>query len=385
MMTSILAPFLRCDGAARWRRCALRCLVGYTAALAACSPGRHLYVAPHGADANPGTENAPFLTIARADAAAAPGYIIHVKPGTYAVAAPTPHSAGIVTRRSGTASARIRFVADVRWGARIVVSGTGIAWRSRGDYVDIEGFDISGTGRHGILADGAHLTIKNNVIHDLTISGGCNGSGGAAIDTNGGAGHVLIEGNVIRNIGAAMIGKCNTVQGIYIANPHNVVVNNLVSGVAAAGIQQWHGATASTIVNNTVFGSKIGVLIGGGDADALPNGSENNLVAQNIVVDNRSFGIVEGGKVGKNNRYVDNLLHANGKPIRVAGSVSGTVLADPEFTRYRPDGSGDYRLKPSSPARRSKISLPDGPVQALRTAQAAPPHLGASVIGPGGN
>ena len=216
-----------------------RCLgyAGLSALLAACSPSPHLYVAPEGADANSGTKASPFLTIARADAAAAPGYTIHVAPGAYPVSAPTLHSAGIVTSRSGTAAARIRFVSDIKWAAKILVSGTGIAWRSKGNYVDIDGFDISGSGRHGILADGANLRITSNLVHDLTISGGCTGSGGAAIDTNGGPGNVLIEGNVIRNIGAAMIGKCNTVQGIYSANPDNTVVNNFVSGVAAAGIQ----------------------------------------------------------------------------------------------------------------------------------------------------
>ena len=328
----------------------LMCCAGIITLLASCAPSKQLYVAPDGVDANPGTKALPFRTIARADAAAPPGYTIHVAPGTYEVSAPAAHSAGIVTSSSGTEKARIRFVSDVKWAAKIVVTGTGIAWQSKGNYVDIEGFDISGTGRHGILADGANLTITNNFVHDLTVSGGCTGSGGSAIDTNGGPGNVLIKGNVIRNIGYAMIGTCKTVQGIYIANPNNVVVNNIVSGVAAAGIQQWHGATDSTIVNNTVFRCKIGILIGGGDAGALPDGSKNNYVANNIVYDNLTFGIVEGGKVGENNRYVDNLVHSSGTSLRVSGQVSGTIAADPEFVDYRSDGTGNYRLKPTSPA-----------------------------------
>lgn len=353
------------------------CRIGLAALLAACSPSPHLYVAPDGADANPGTQAAPFRTIARADAAAAPGYTIHVAPGTYKVHAPSPHSAGINTARSGAASARIRFVSDVKWAAKILVSGTGIAWRSKGHHIDIEGFDISGSGRHGILADGAHLSITNNFIHDLTISGGCTGSGGAAIDTNGGPGTVLIKGNVIRNIGRAMLGTCKTVQGIYIANPNNTVVDNLVSGVAAAGIQQWHGATDSTILNNTVFRCKIGILIGGGDAGTLANGSQNNYVANNIVYDNMSYGIVEGGKVGANNRYVDNLVHASGTPVQVKGQVSGTIVEDPQFLDYRPDGTGDYRLKPSSPASRVSSEARTRAAQASGSPVETPPRLGA--------
>lgn len=310
---------------------------------------KDLYVSTTGSDSNPGTQAAPVKTIARADALASAGTIIHVAAGTYRVSAPSLDNAGIKTSKSGTATARIKFVSDVKWGAKIIVSGTGITWDSRGSYVDIEGFDISGSGRHGILAAGANLTMTNNFIHDLTISGGCNGSGGAAIDTYGPVGGVVIDRNVVRNIGASMIGKCNTVQGIYIANANNVVTNNLVSGVAMAGIQQWHGATASTIVNNTVFHTKDGILLGQGDAGTT-TGSANNYVANNVVYDNTTYGIVELGKMAGNNRYVNNLVAKSGTSMRVAGSVSGTISSDPLFVAYQANGTGNYRLSSSSPA-----------------------------------
>jgi hypothetical protein len=311
--------------------------------------GKHLYVAPTGKDSNPGTQAAPLLTIARADALASAGYTIHVAPGTYKVAAAALGSAGIKTSKSGTAAAHIRFVSDVKWGAKIVVSGTGITWDSKGSYVDIDGFDISGTGRHGILAGGANLTITNNFIHDLLVSGGCNGSGGGAVDTYGPVGNVLIDRNVVRNIGVKMIGSCATVQGIYVANANNVVTNNLVSGVAAVGITQWHGATASVIVNNTVFHNKEGILLGQGDAGTT-NGSANNYVANNIVYDNTTYGIVEGGKMAGNNRYANNLVTRSGTNVKVKGSVSGAISSEPLFVNYQANGTGDYRLSSSSPA-----------------------------------
>ena len=319
------------------------------AAPMASAVAKDLYVSTTGSDSNPGTQTAPVKSIARADALASAGTVIHVAAGTYRVSAPALDNAGIKTSKSGTATARIKFVSDVKWGAKIIVSGTGITWDSRGSYVDIDGFDISGSGRHGILAAGANLMMTNNFIHDLTISGGCNGSGGAAIDTYGPVGGVVIDRNVVRNIGASMIGKCNTVQGIYIANANNVVTNNLVSGVAMAGIQQWHGATASTIVNNTVFHSKDGILLGQGDAGTT-TGSANNYVANNVVYDNTTYGIVELGKMAGNNRYVNNLVAKSGTAMRVAGSVSGTISSDPLFVAYQANGTGNYRLSSSSPA-----------------------------------
>lgn len=348
---------------------------------ASCAGSKDIYVATTGSDTNPGTQDAPFLTISRADTVAGPGSTIHMAPGTYKVYAPAAHDAGITTLRSGTASARIRYLSTIKRAAKIVLSGTGMAWNSKGSYVDIDGFDVSGSGRLGILAEGSNLVIRNNFIHDLMVSGGCNGSGGAAIDTYGPGGDVLIDANVIRNIGYRWIegGSCNTVQGIYISNANNMVTNNIVSGVAAAGIQQWHGATASTIVNNTVFHNKIGILIGQGDAGVSPTGSENNKVANNIVFDNTKYGIVEQGKVGKNNRYLNNLVHSSGTNVLVAGTVSGTISADPLFMNYQANGEGDYRLRARSPAIREDAGENTLSAGFLRWMHSAAINLGAHI------
>ena len=321
------------------------------ALLASCDSSKHLYVATTGSDANPGTREAPLKTIARADALARAGYTIHVAPGIYEVAAPSARSAGIRTTTSGTATERIKFISDVKWGAKIVFSGTGMAWNSKGSYVDIEGFDISGTGRIGILAEGGNENISNNFIHDLTVSGGCNGRGGAAINVWGERGGAVIDSNVIRNIGQQWLAarSCNTVQGIYVANQNNRISNNIISGVASVGINSWHGATDSTIVNNTIFNSKMGIVIGQGDSGATAIGTQNNYVANNIIYRN-GYGITEMGKVGGNNRYVDNLVHSNDSNWRVKGAVSGTISADPLFMNYQANGSGDYRLQSKSPA-----------------------------------
>jgi hypothetical protein len=321
------------------------------AAAAVVTTGKHLYVATTGSDSNPGTQARPVKTIARADALARAGYTIHVAPGTYKVAAPSTGSAGIRTVRSGTAAARIKFVSDTKWGAKIVFSGTGMAWNSKGAYVDIEGFDISGTGRIGILAEGGKENITKNFIHDLKVSGGCNGGGGAAIDAWGPGGGAVIDSNVVRNIGVQWVAgrTCNTVQGIYVTNQKNRISNNVISGVASVGINSWHGATDSTIVNNTIFASKMGIVIGHGDSGATSAGTRNNYVANNIVYKN-AYGITEMGKVGGNNRYANNLVFDTGRSWLVKGTVTGTVAANPQFRGYMQDGRGSYRLNSNSPA-----------------------------------
>jgi hypothetical protein len=349
-----------------------------SASFTSCSATtRHYYVATTGSDDNPGTQAAPLLTISRADSLATAGYTIHVAPGTYQVSAPSPASDGIQTSKNGTANARIRFVSEVKWGARIVFAGTGIAWHSKGAYVDIEGFDISGTGRIGILATGGNETITKNFIHDLAVSGGCNGRGGAAIDVWG-PGGAVVDSNVVRNIGYQWVAdrSCNTVHGIYVASRNNRISNNVISGAASVGINSWHGATASTIVNNTIFNSKMGIVIGHGDSGATAVGTRNNYVANNIVYGN-GHGISEMGKVGGNNRYVDNLVYSNDSNWRVKGDVSGAISADPLFVNYQANGAGDYRLRRGSPAAGKGASTDLPPAALPETADGTPPEIGA--------
>jgi hypothetical protein len=150
-----------------------------------------------------------------------------------------------------------------------------------------------------------------------------------------------------------------------------------VSGVAAVGIQQWQDATNSTIVNNTVFHSKIGVLIGDGDAGALPRGSENNLVANNLIYDNITYGIVEGGTVGSGNRYINNLVYASGNPVRAAGTVSGTISAAPQFKNYQQNGLGDYHLLGTSPALNKGSPTYAPPTDLDGNVRDATPNIGA--------
>lgn len=369
--------FFNCAGPVQ---AALRVVAGvalFTLLTCCSAAAKHYYVAPTGSDDNPGTQAAPLLTISRADALASAGYTIHVAPGTYQVSAPSPNTAGIQTSKSGTAHARIKFVSDVKWGAKIVFSGTGIAWKSEGAYVDIEGFDISGTGRIGILAKGGNETITKNFVHDLAVSGGCNGRGGAGIDVWV-PGAAVVDSNVVRNIGVQWTAgrSCNTVHGIYVASQNNKISNNVISGAASVGINSWHGATASRIVNNTIFNSKMGIVIGHGDSGATALGSRNNYVANNIVYGN-GYGISEMGKVGGNNRYVDNLVYSNGSDWRVEGKVSGTISADPLFINYQANGAGDYRLQRGSPARGRGATTDLPPAALPEAADEKPPEMGS--------
>src|SRR5262249_27064975 len=129
--------------------------------------------------------------------------------------------------------------------------------------------------------------------------------------------------------------------------------------IAAFGIHTWHAANSITISNNLSFNNGAsGIVIGNGDS---PTGTlaDNFLVTNNILMNNSEWGVVEEGRVGSHNTYLNNLVFGNksgGVDIgKTAGFGSppavGTISSDPQFVNFQADGSGDYHLKSTSPAR----------------------------------
>ncbi len=310
------------------------------------------YVAPHGSDANPGTENLPFKTIVRASRVALPGTTIHVAPGTY--------QGGFKTSMSGTAGARIYYVSSKPWGARIVPPATSkhrIAWENRGNYVDIVGFDVDGSPAHrgvkwtdGIYSAGSYVAIRNNRVHHMARELACTSAGGAGIGIDSYYRGVdsEVSGNTVHDIGPY---HCRFMQGIYISTPGSAR-NNIVFNVGGAAIQLWHDANHVVVANNTVAGSTIGILVGGGDFYHTKGPNDYTMVHNNIVYDNK-YGIWEQGATGTHNSYRSNLVFQNGVAdwqLRNGLVHSGTIAQAPLFVKYGKNAWPDFRLQPGSPA-----------------------------------
>jgi parallel beta-helix repeat protein len=349
-------------------------------AVAAAPSAFHLYVAATGSDTNSGSEESPFRTITRAAAAAKPSTTVHVAAGTY--------RENVKTSVHGTAAARIRYVSDIKWGAKIIGSGKDAMWMNEGNYTEISGFDVSGSGRLGILNNASHTLIVGNHVHDLTVSGGCTSNGGAGINNaNYSASDDDIVGNVVHDIGVP--GKCSGVQGIYHSNLRGRIYNNIVYQVSAYGIHLWHAADNVIIANNTVFsngapGMGGGIVIGSGDS---PGGVvlNNTVVINNIVYDNPASSIHEYCYPGKNctgasNTIANNLVYRNGGEVTLrTGAASGTIGADPQFVDYQANGTGNYRLKLSSPGVDKGVTAfaPPGDIDNATRSRGAAPDIGA--------
>jgi hypothetical protein len=292
-----------------------------------------------------GSHSYPWRTISYADAHVSLGLygtVVHVAPGVY--------FGNVTTARSGTESARLRFVSDIKWGAKIVGSGGNYAkvWAANGSYVDIDGFDVSGTTSMGIYTNGTSDHVLNNHVHDLT-SCGASGSGGAGIDVGnyyGSGGWVI--GNVVHDIAIRYNapGTCSPgSHGIYLSQKYAVAENNIVYRVQTYGIHEYHAATNTIISNNLVFACG-GQYKGGGIVIAAhsPFGLPNNhtTVINNVVRNNPAWGIIEGWcspYCGPQNIYANNVVYQNGVNLYITGgtpgsNVHGNLGTNPQMVHF---------------------------------------------------
>src|SRR5437899_6183513 len=326
------------------------------------STGGNYYVAPSGSDANPCSAAAPCFTMQRVSQLLAPGDVAHFAAGNY--------SWGVQNVSvSGTASARITYISDVKWGAKI--TGGCPALENNGDYVDFVNFDVTGSCATGIMVNGNYNGVIGNHVHDLPGNNG--GYGGILVDcckyTSKGD---RIIGNVVHDI-ATSLGQSNTVHGIYVANAATIVQNNIVYRAAGWGLQLWHCPTNDTLSNNTVFNNfNGGIVIGGNSECPFASTNSNSVINNNIVYNNgtasnaNGYGIEEyasGGKV--NAQYANNLVYGNSPGnwnlMVTGGQGTNTVTAAPLFINYNPTGWGDYHEAVGSPsidAGKSLAALP---------------------------
>jgi hypothetical protein len=360
---------------------------GSCAAALTPAPTPEYYVSTTGSDTSgDGTSAKPWASITYASEnliVGSQGATVHVAPGVYSpVGVPCASALGgycaISTTKSGaSASARIVYVSDQKWGAKIKPASDGyLIWVNTGDYVDIVGFDISGDPGSNVGIDNraSYVRVIGNHVHDIPVTVGCaNGDGGSGIKHRGplrstweGHDNETI-GNVVHDIGPLkpdglpFASYCNHTAGISINNSKNKTMNNIVYRIATHGYCDWQSATNNTVANNLIFNNGatrddrgfIGgaILIGAGDSGtAVVN--DYTTVINNIIRNARGVALYEYGNTGIHNIYKNNLLFGNAGPIILNNGLTalGTITLDPLMVNFRLDGTGDYRLTSSSPA-----------------------------------
>lgn len=377
-------------------------LAGAQPSLHSAISNKNYYVSETGNDTNNGSRAHPWRTIQHANKMVKPGVTVHVLAGLYTgIASDSDYGSYITTTTSGTPDAWITYVAEPRWGARILVQGNGemclenpnkeacnggTLWANTANFIIIRDFDIAGLGTvtHGIVNYVSNVKIIGNKIHDIPapnkFGAGVNSTScrlQTQVDMHGWpCGNVWAIGNMIYNIGTAAGSVSPTsglIEGIYFSAPHENVVNNIVFDISNGWcIDLNHFDAQSIVTNNTIYNCgklENGNYFGGG----INISSEEDFavvdyvtVTNNIVANiHGQAGIMEriagGGRLGPHNFFSHNLLFKvdSGQNVQTcwsppsAGSghctnrlPAGSVVADPQFAVE----GVDFHVKPGSPA-----------------------------------
>jgi len=272
------------------------------------------YVSTTGSDSNQGTSASPYKTISKGISSLNPGDKLAIGPGQY--------SSFSVTK-SGTDLSPINIIAQ-----NATISGGNTAINLSGSFINVSGFEVSGTSSHAVLISGKNISFKDFIVHDsvnenMGSNGSCSGSGGwgSGLKVMVGSENILLEnGSIYRNCGEGLgitrginvtarnlIAYDNFSVNFYLDNSRDVTLENSLtyctndtryyrSGQPAAGIligeESYSGwgaqLTNLKVINNLSHGCK-GLSFYG--AEVSPGGLKGALIAHNTIVS-----IYSGGK-----------------------------------------------------------------------------------------
>jgi hypothetical protein len=327
------------------------------------------YVSPSGSDSNNGSQSSPWATMSHADASTPACSVIWFANGSFNSAS---------TTGAGSSGCHKAFVSQNYGGAK--VNGT---INSGGAYVDFVGFEVTAPNScTGFIGPGwggpgsTNYTLTNvfayNRVHDIDNASGapaCNGIGGM------GGGHSYY-GNVIWNIGTN--GNQN-VHGIY-ADLGSIVENNVIYNTTGGCIQVGRNPANVTVVNNTLYNCKWGIVLYTMSGSVTPSG---NYVANNIIANPSQYGIYEcyaancWGTAGGSSTYTNNMTY-NSVNHMENGTLLNNLTANPKvMSASCPASGGDYHLQAGSPAIGAGTHSNAPALDMDGTARGNPPSIGA--------
>ncbi len=293
------------------------CIVALTVLLSLTLAGTALaatyYVKSDAVPGGDGSEAAPWDTLKAADdAMLAPGDVV-LCTGTFDVGAGNGFDPIL---SNGTAEAHITYKAN----GICKVVGTNIDILIEADYIDIDGFEISGglIGLEYYLSKAGNVT--NCVIHDCKDRG-------IAIDAGIGGNQASFETGIV-----------------------SVIRNNLIYNIAKNGTIGWgaihvfhtNGAQIQ-ILNNTTIGGIVGVIVG--------ENTDMDVQIRNNIIAYALYGLDYVARYGSNNSYVNtnNLFYGNTNNYLYDASPGADEFdANPQFVN---PAAYDYHLTEcSSPA-----------------------------------
>lgn len=338
----------------------IRLLAGALALAAAATraDATTYYVANGGSDSNPGTSGAPFASIQAGINAAHAGDTIIVNNGTYGCPGGQDSMAASINS-SGSAGAWITLQAANSGGA--VLDGQSlchsyIALGGAAAYWVIKGFDIRNTRWSAIWSNsmgGKNILIQGNVIHNIGNRSETADTGIVGIYTDNGASNFKIDGNVFHDVGRTGGQTGTHDHSIYSHGAAMIITNNVFYNV----LNGWHIQTAvgfgGTIANNTFYGpdpypGTVGQIM-------LWDPNTNVIIRNNIFYNPTSIAVTTYALSITGSCSVDhNIVYNAGGSVGIFASLpagcsetSEKVNVDPKMVN---PGGHDFHLAAGSPA-----------------------------------
>ncbi|MDF2650717.1 MAG: uncharacterized protein K0Q73_6522 [Paenibacillus sp.] len=372
------------------------------------APGGTYYVSPTGSDLNPGTEMAPWKTLARAAELVQRGDTVIFEDGVYLETRPTIFAEGGNADERIVVKARNKHQAVIKFynmpTTKILIKGTPyitlqdfeITQDTRGidtndifvhvregaDHVNIIGNKIHNAYEEGVK--GTQITdflVEGNYIYDMTHEGidfvnvssskirnnEISDTARAGLIVKGGAYDVQIHNNYFHNrnvdmfLGAIYLGgQTNNISTLdYSVNGYeawNVVAhNNVVVAEGTAKIDKgiiFMGSKDSAAYNNLIVGTKYGIYLES-PGNMAPNvgwdwepDNVNPVFKNNIIMNTTGEAVKLAGTKPPVNMVNDYNLYHNNAVTPVAVEPHG-VYADPYIANLY---GGDWHLMEGSPA-----------------------------------
>jgi hypothetical protein len=204
--------------------------------------------------------------------AVAPGDVVVFEDGVY-------HRLGVVMyiRAIGNASRWITFVSRNRWGARISgndnAAAEGISL-SGANYIRVEGFEVYGVGNVGsprgsssgidLYNMGGHAQIVGNHIHHVgrvcANPGNTNGQVGIFIQSGKNNGNIIIENNLVHDIGRFFVGE-NGCGNTTVSLDHGIYLNGSAGGGVGEGARATSPFATTFSTTHITAGAYNGILV----------------------------------------------------------------------------------------------------------------------------
>ena len=316
----------------------LRVVFCFFAGLSVQSQASDFFVSTLGSDDNSGSSTQPFRTISYAYSVALAGDRILVQPGIYS---DYSSSWGLHFGANGTASSPIVIKSVVKGGA--VIDGLNASDRNQGIYVDgsynvVDGFEVRNGPNGGILVSGNNNQILNCDIHNNGNLASTNTDGMDGVYSDSSSSGNIYFANSIHDNGR--VGSSFD-HGLYLCGKNESVINNIIYGNAASGLQ----VAGYTIVSNKkvynnvlAFNGTSGIILWQSLTDV---DIKNNIFYQNGhygvgSYDAHGWGVVLDHNLAYGNGYGGYNLNGDGSDYSY---TQGTVVSgEPVLANVNPAG-----------------------------------------------